>query len=588
MAEQTPSNSPPLRLGDWAGGAFVAVIGGVYLAGLLLDIQTFAWFLWTMAVDLAMTLAFLVWWFTRRSLPRRQRLVVFACFVLMPVAVGVLCRRTISPPPFLVLAGLPIALAVWWLWYIATPRLASTARAGGLIAGLALVWGAFLLIRVDGYQGNLRADVRWRWTPTSEELFLSQGGESRAALATGTTRPSTQPLALRPGDWPAFRGPHRDATVSGLRIATDWAKSPPRLLWRQRVGPAWSSIVVVDGRAITQEQRGQSEAVVCRDAASGAELWVHEDAGRFDEPMSGPGPRATPAFAAGRVYAQCALGTLNCLDAATGRVAWSRDLRADAGAAMPMWAFCGSPLVVDDEVVVYAGGEGKKGLLAYSLDGGPPRWTADAGQTGYASPQAIELGGKSQILMFTDQGLFDFDAATGHQQWQYATERRVGLPSALQPCVVGPDALVLGNGAAFGTQRIRLSADEKPPQRQWITPRMKPAFSDMVYHDGFLYGFDGTVFCCVDANTGERRWREGRYGAGQVLLLADQGVMIVSSEEGQAILLRCNPARSEELGRIEAVSGKSWNHPAIAGDRLFVRSDAEMACFQLQSEAQAQ
>lgn len=580
-----PSSDPRrLKLSDWIGGAFVAVLGGVYLAGWLLDIETFAWFLWTMAIDLAMTIAFLVWWFTRRSNRPGQRLLVFACAFLMPVGVALLSRRAIANPAFLVLSGLPIALAIWWIIFVATRRLGTRARIGGLVAGLAVAWGAFLLVRVDGYQGNLRADVRWRWTPTAEELFLARGG-AREIPEASTTRPA-EPLTLRPGDWPGFRGPRRDGIVTGLRIDPDWSKSPPRLLWRQRVGPAWSSIAVVDGHAFTQEQRGPREAVVCRDAASGAEIWVHEDAGRFEESMSGPGPRATPAFAEGRIYVQSAMGTLNCLDAATGRVLWSRDLRADAGAAMPMWAFCASPLIVGDEVVVFAGGEGKKGLLAYPLAGGPPRWTADAGQTGYASPQALELGGQQQVLIFTDQGLFSVDATTGQPRWQYATERRVGLPSALQACVVGPDALILGNGAAFGTQRIELAEDGgHSPQRQWITPRMKPAFSDMVYHDGFVYGFDGTVFCCIDAKTGQRRWREGRYGAGQLLLLADQGVMIVTSEDGQAILLRCNPEHSEELGRIRAVSGKAWNHPAIAGDRLFVRSDAEMACFQLAPES---
>ncbi|HEY2588048.1 MAG TPA: PQQ-binding-like beta-propeller repeat protein [Tepidisphaeraceae bacterium] len=579
MTVATSSDPRRLKVSDWIGGAFVAVIGAVYLAGWLLDIQTFAWFLWTMAIDLVMSLAFLVWWFTRRSIRPGQRLLVLACALLMPVLVAVVSRRAIAQPFFLAFSGLPIALAIWWGWFIASRPLGARARVGGLIAGLAIVWSAFLLVRVDGYRGNLRADVRWRWTPTGEELFLARGGAHETPIAA-TTRPS-EPLTLRPGDWPGFRGPRRDGIVTGSRIDLDWSKSPPRLLWRQRVGPAWSSTAVVDGHAFTQEQRGQREAVVCRDAASGAELWVHEDAGRFEDPMSGPGPRATPAFAGGRIYAQCALGTLNCLDAASGRVIWSRDLRADAGAAMPMWGFCGSPLVVGDEVVIYAGGEGKKGLLAYSLDGGSPRWTADVGQTGYASPQALELGGQPQVLIFTDQGLFAVDGATGRPRWQYATERRVGLPSALQACVVGADALILGNGAAFGAQRIQVSDDGRPPQRQWITPRIKPAFSDMVYHDGFLYGFDGTVFCCVDAKTGERRWREGRYGAGQVLLLAEQGVMIVTSEDGQAILLRCNPAHSEELGRIQAISGKAWNHPAIAGDRLFVRSDAEMACFQL-------
>jgi outer membrane protein assembly factor BamB len=183
--------------------------------------------------------------------------------------------------------------------------------------------------------------------------------------------------------------------------------------------------------------------------------------------------------------------------------------------------------------------------------------------------------------MFSNEGLFAIDPPTGQIRWQLPIGARVGLPAALQVCLVASNSMVIGTGAAFGAERVEVSSNAAAPTRKWVTERMKPAFSDMVYHDGFVYGFDGTVFCCVDAITGARRWREGRYGAGQVVLLADSGVMIVCTEDGQAILLRCNPDKSEELGRVQAISGKAWNHPAVAGNRLYVRSDAEMACLQL-------
>jgi len=314
---------------------------------------------------------------------------------------------------------------------------------------------------------------------------------------------------------------------------------------------------------------------------TGREAWVHEDPGRFEEAMSGVGPRATPTFADGRIYAQGALGTLNCLDAATGKLIWSRDLRKDADATLPIWAFCSSPLVLDNRVIVFAGGDSKKGLLAYSCADGHPLWTADAGKVSYASPQAYEDAGGRDVVIFTNEGLFAVEPATGTIRWHFPVESAVGIPASIQACAVSAGSLVIGNGAAFGTECVRIPTDGSSPSRQWATPRMKPSFSDMVYLDGFLYGFDGTVFCCVDAASGARRWRDGRYGAGQVLLLADQGLMIITSEDGQAILVRCNSDHHEELGRIHAVEGKTWNHPAIAGNRLYVRSDGEIACFQL-------
>lgn len=569
---------PSRRPGDWLGIVFVAVLWAFLLIGWLFDFQSFAFFLVTMAIYLLITIVFSIWWFTRRSFTWGQRFLIFAGALLFGVLVGWLSRRAISMPFHVMFFGLPIVLTLWSAWVLATPRTARGVRSAGLIACLAVGWALLLLIRVNGLKGNLRADLSWRWTPTAEEMYLSQ---SSSGGAVATTMPAGARLQLRPGDWPGFRGPDRDGAVRNLRIALDWSQSPPKVLWRRRLGPAWSSMAVVDGRVFTQEQRGPQEAVVCRDAASGEEIWVHNDSARFEEPMSGPGPRATPTFTNGRIYAQGALGTLDCLDAASGQLIWSRDVKSDAAAAVPMWAFCGSPLVLDDRVVVFAGGEGKKGLLAYGLDGGPPLWTADAGKSGYASPQLFAAGADRQILMFTDDGLFAVDPANGQLRWQFPIERHAGLPSALQACQVGPDSLVLGNGASFGAQRIHISSDGRSATRTWVTMRMKPAFSDMVYHDGYIYGFDGTVFCCVDANTGDRKWRDGRYGAGQVILLADQGVMIVSSEDGQAILLRCNPQHNEELGRVPAVSGKAWNHPAIAQDRLYLRSDAEIVCLQL-------
>src|SRR5262249_29600164 len=182
----------------------------------------------------------------------------------------------------------------------------------------------------------------------------------------------------------------------GITIATDWDTIPPRLLWRQRVGPAWSSVIVVDGRLYTQEQRGEQEAVVCYEAQTGRELWAHGDAARFWESVSGAGPRATPTFADGRIYALGGTGILNCLDAATGERHWSHDIAADAGTRPPQWGFSGSPLVTDGLVIVFAGGDGDKNLLAYRADTGKPAWAAPARGTSYSSPQLVTLAGQRQ------------------------------------------------------------------------------------------------------------------------------------------------------------------------------------------------
>jgi outer membrane protein assembly factor BamB len=390
-------------------------------------------------------------------------------------------------------------------------------------------------------------------------------------------------LRQTPGDWIAFRGADRDGVIHGTNISTDWEAAPPRQLWRQRVGPAWSSVVVVGDRLYTQEQRGGQETVVCYQADTGKELWVHENAVRFSETVSGAGPRATPTFADGRLYTLGATGILNCLDAATGTSHWSRDVAADAGAKPPMWGFSSSPLVVDGRVIVFAGGGNNKGLLAYRCDsGGEPAWNADVGADSYSSPQLTTFGDAPQCLMLTDAGLFAVDPATGSVLWKHGLAMP-GAPRTAQPHKIGDGQLAVASLEGPGVATIRVGRDGSAwkTEQVWATTQMKPEFPDFVVHNGHIYGFDVATFCCLDAATGQRSWKEGHYGRGQVMLLADQALLLVITEKGEAVLLAANPRQSEELGRFQAVSGKTWNHPVIAHGRLYVRNAEEMACYEL-------
>ena len=567
----------PLRLSIAA--LLVACMWALLLAGWIADIQSFLWFLLSTAGQFLATVGFLIWWLTRKRLPWSERLIAPACAIAFGVLVGIATIHVIKPIVFLITLGLPCVLAACVIWLAFAANWQPKPRLRGLILCFAAVWSLFFLIRINNLSGNLRADIHWRWTPTGEELFLAQ-----SARLTPTTQLAAAPLVLRQGDWPAFRGPQRDSRVHGLKIALDWNASPPKVLWRQRVGPAWSSMAIVDGRLFTQEQRADKETVVCRDALTGAELWTHADPARFDEAVSGTGPRATPAFADGRLYTQGATGKLNCLDAATGKLIWSRDDAVDSGAKLPIWGFSSSPLADDGKVFVYTAGDSKSGLLAYPAEGGAPIWKADTGNIGYSSPQLATIAGQKSILIITDSGLFAVDEITGKLQSHFAISQSTGIPPVAQPCRISDDTFVLGHGAGFGAASVQLPQGAATPTTQWISRQLKPSFSDLVFYQGCLYGFDGTVFCCVDASTGKRNWREGRYGAGQVLLLADQGVMIVTTESGDAILLRCNPQAHEELASIPAVTGKTWNHPALAQNHLFIRSDAEMTCLELKPQ----
>ncbi|HQU42075.1 MAG TPA: hypothetical protein PK867_04650, partial [Pirellulales bacterium] len=185
----------------------------------------------------------------------------------------------------------------------------------GTIAAICLAWTYVSLLRMDGLSGDLKADVHWRWEPTTEETYLAQRGklvEKSPSPSEADALASADEVVAVEGDWTAFRGPLRNGEARGLEIASDWNKTAPQLVWRQRIGPAWSSMLVIGGRLFTQEQVGDEEAVLCLDAATGERLWTHTDKTRFWDGQSGAGPRGTPEFAGGAVYTQGGTGILNC------------------------------------------------------------------------------------------------------------------------------------------------------------------------------------------------------------------------------------------------------------------------------------
>ncbi len=328
--------------------------------------------------------------------------------------------------------------------------------------------------------------------------------------------------------------------------------------------------------------------MVCYDAASGVEVWAHRDATRFFELAAGPGPRATPTFHAGRLYAFGANGRLNCLDAASGKQLWFRDVTADTKATVPQWGYASSPLVVQGLVAVFAGAPNGKTVAAYDEKTGKPAWTAGVGPASdkpplsYCSAELASVEGVQQILMATDAGLSAFEPASGKECWHYAWTSS-GVPRIVQPAMVGGSDVLIGTGIGVGTRQIHVGRNGQGwlTEERWSNRKFRPYFNDFVVAKDHFYGFDGNRFMCLALKDGSEAWQFRGYGSGQVLLLADQELLLVMSEEGDAVLLSARPDKHEELCRFKAIEGKTWNHPVIAHGKLFVRNGEEIACFKL-------
>jgi len=571
-AIQATPNRPRLV---WALLVLVAFFWACFVGLKQMNLPIYAGFFSTVGSVALLTLVFTVWWFAAGGGWLRDRALVFVSLIAIVAVFARFIDQSIGVMGF-IFFGLPVAISIAVVWLLATRNRSAAVRELGMLAIFALV-GVFLsFVRGDGIDGEQNAAIRWRWTKSAEELYLA-GRKTNASAPDAKSAVTKPTLVARPGDWTEFRGENRRGEVHGLKIATDWESHPPKQVWRHRIGPAWSSMLVIGDRLFTQEQRGEAEVVLCLNASTGEEVWAHQNQTRWYDAQGGAGPRSSPTYSDGRIYTFGGTGVLNCLEAATGNVCWSRDLIADSGAPKPMWGFSSTPLVVDGVVVVYAGGKGDKGLLAYRDKTGEPAWSVPAGPVSYSSPQVVTVQGKRQVAFLSDTGLVGVDPPTGKMLWEHKAAApqiwRVALPRQID------DAGIVFGSEDLGLVRIDLA--KATPEAKWDSRALRPAYNDFVSQDGYIYGFDEGFFCCLDAATGKRQWKGGRYGHGQALLLADQHVLLVIGETGEAFLVAARPDRHEELGHFQAIEGKTWNHPAIAHGNLYVRNAEEIACYQL-------
>jgi outer membrane protein assembly factor BamB len=543
-------------------------------------------------------LAIGIWWAFFSRVPHAERwgalLVIALAMVVTPRLLHVSIATGMMGYMFPVYAVPVIALALV-AWAVATRGRSGTPRRVALIVAILLACGVWTLVRTGGFSGYIDHDFAWRWTKTPEQRLLTQAADeppappAPAAAAASAEKPVAAPAAgaptavapapatlTTPGEWPGFRGALRDGVVRGTTIETDWTKSPPVELWRRPIGPGWSSFAVHGDLIYTQEQRGDDEIVAAYALSTGKPAWRHHDAARFWESNGGAGPRATPSVSGGRVYALGATGLLNALDAGSGAVVWSHNAAADTGASVPTWGFSGSPLVMDGMVIVATGGV----LAAYDAVSGARRWIGPAADEGYTSPHLMTIDGVRQVVHLSGTGLTSVTPADGTLLWRHAWK---GYP-IVQPSPTADGGILIAANESSGTRRLAVAhgAGGWTVEERWTSNGLKPWFNDLVVHKGHAFGFDGTILSCIDLADGTRKWKGGRFGAGQLVLLPEQDLLLVLSEEGEIALVSATPDRFTELGRAPAITGKTWNHPVVvAGDTLLVRNGEEMAAFRL-------
>lgn len=424
---------------------------------------------------------------------------------------------------------------------------------------------------IDGFYLN--------WTSESEHIRMLEASRSQTK---GDTEVTDAELASATY-WTGFRGPNRDGVYDQMPINLSWPEDGLPLMWKQPVGGGHSSMSVANGLVYTIEQRLEQEVVAAYDLVTGNETWTHSWDARYMEAQGGPGPRSTPTYDDGNLYVMGALGDLWCLDAQTGEPLWNTNVLEDYNSDNLFWGTSVSPLIHDSLVIVHTGGGNSNAVVAYDKLDGSKQWAVlDDGQE-YVSPQFITLTDQKHVITITTQQVLGFNPENGSLLWEFPWQQ-TGKILISQPLQLPDNRIFASGGYGRGSVMIQVDPSTTPWSaiELWSNRNMKNKMSASVYHDGYIYGLDEGVLVCLNPETGEREWKAGRYGHGQ-MILAD-GHLVIVGERGFIALVEATPEGHNERSRFDALEGRTWNVPAMSDGYLLVRNTTEMACFRIAAD----
>lgn len=515
---------------------------------------------------------------------------LFACWALVAIAYIALGFYDLSGDPAISnivrVSILLISTVATLAWFLISRRFRATTKlfVAGAVALVLATTFAFFDVRLGG-------DLRPRLTPRF-------GSATSVADITGFDAPLKKNTSVDipragPTDYPGFLGFARDNQARGVELAADLDARPPQLLWRQPIGEGLAGFAVVGDVAATLEHRGDDELATLYDARTGELLWatVIDSSAPFGGGIIGSGPRATPLIHRGNVYVLSVQGKLLALDGASGEVLWRRDLLAEAGIARDQagehypYGRSSSPVIEDGKLLVAPGGQSGAAVSIAALDPetGETLWQSGTRQISPATPAVATLGGVQQVLVVNEDFVTGHALADGRQLWELPLPGKSNANANVSNAVgIPPDRVFVSKGYGIGSALWELEprGDTFEPQELWSSARtLRTKFTNVALRDGYVYGLSEGVLECAELASGERAWKGGRYGHGQITLAGD--VLVVLTEDGEIVYVEATPESHRELGRFQAIEGQTWNPFALAGDLLVVRNSREAAAYRL-------
>jgi len=404
-------------------------------------------------------------------------------------------------------------------------------------------------------------------------------------------------LAAPAADWPQWRGPRRNGISRETGLLKEWPKEGPKLLWQVKaIGHGFSTPAVVGDRIYLLSNTGKdNEFAQALDVKDGKQVWSHR-LGKVG-PNFGPqypGARSTPTVDGDRLYALGSDGDLACLETATGKPRWHKNLRTDFEGRPGYWAYAESPLIDGDVLVCTPGGK-EATLVALDKKTGEVIWKAavpGGDLAAYASAIVVEAGGVKQYVQFLQRGVVGVDAKTGKFLWRYAKTAQ-GSPANIPTPLAHAGYVYTGTGrGGAGLVKLKVSGGEVEAQPVYFVKDLPTSIGGAVQVDDYLYGTSGRGLLCAKFDTGKVQWQDKGVGPGSVCY-AD-GRLYIHGENGQVALVEATPDAYHEKGRFtppdqpKRGAAKAWAYPVVANGRLYLRDLGSLWCYDIKDPKAAE
>jgi outer membrane protein assembly factor BamB len=384
-------------------------------------------------------------------------------------------------------------------------------------------------------------------------------------------------------DWPQLLGPTRDGVYSGNEIAEVWPKDGPARVWHRTVGEGYAGPVVSGGTVVLFHRVGNKEVIEAMEAATGKALWTFAYPTKFqDGTRIDHGPRATPTIADGRIYTLGPEGQLHCLSVKTGEKVWMRELRKEFGVEKKWHGMAGSPLIDGNALFLNVGGTNQASLAAFDKATGSLIWTNGRDKFSCSTPVIGTFGGQRHLLCVTRGSFRAADPETGKTLFHHPFQSRDrGSVNAASPVVIG-DQIFISAGYGLGGQLLQVGGGK--PEVVWSTKEFANQYATSIHWDGHLYGIHGQTessfdLRCVEVKTGKVIWSEKNFGAGNLLRVGSD--LLILTYLGELFKVPATPQGFKPKARAQIMSFGVRAYPAVADGFLYARSTRQMVCIDL-------